>query len=117
MIRLYGTAELACVPSLYEGFSLPAIQAMSSGLPLVCTNAGAVPEVAGTHGETALIVEPRDAEALKSGLKRILDEPALGRRLAANARNRVLDKFTWAAMAKQTAEQYRILLDEYAARR
>ena len=116
MIRLYGTAELACVPSLYEGFSLPAIQAMSSGLPLVCTNAGAVPEVAGTHEETALIVEPGDPGALAGALKRVIEDPALGAKLAANARARVLDRFTWAAMAKQTAEQYRILIDEYAAR-
>jgi glycosyltransferase involved in cell wall biosynthesis len=117
LIRLYGTAELACVPSLYEGFSLPAIQAMSSGLPLVCTNAGAVPEVAGTHGETALIVEPADPGALAGALKRILDEPGLGAHLSANARTRVLDRFTWAAMAKHTADQYRIVIDEYAARR
>ncbi len=117
MIRLYGTAELACVPSLYEGFSLPAIQAMSSGLPLVCTNAGAVPEVAGTHEETALIVEPADPGALAGALKRVLEEPGLGAHLSTNARARVLDKFTWAAMAKGTAEQYRIVIDEYSKRR
>jgi glycosyltransferase involved in cell wall biosynthesis len=117
MIRLYGTAEVACVPSLYEGFSLPAIQAMSSGLPLVCTNAGAVPEVAGTHGQTALIVEPGDPSALAGALKRVLEDlPGLGAQLSTNARVRVLDNFTWAAMAKQTAEQYRILIDEYAVR-
>jgi glycosyltransferase involved in cell wall biosynthesis len=114
MIRLYGTAEIACVPSLYEGFSLPAIQAMSSALPLVCTNAGAVPEVAGTDGETALIVPPADAGALASAIKRVLDDPGLGAYLSRNARERVLDRFTWAAMAKQTAEQYRIVIDQYA---
>jgi glycosyltransferase involved in cell wall biosynthesis len=117
LIRLYGTAEIACVPSLYEGFSLPAIQAMSSGLPLVCTNAGAVPEVAGKHEHTALIVEPGDPGALAVALKRLLEDPGLGAHLSANARERVLDKFTWAAMAKQTAEQYRILIDEYSAHR
>ena len=116
MIRLYGTAELACVPSLYEGFSLPAIQAMAAGLPLVCTNAGAVPEVAGTHGETALIVEPGDAGALAGALKRVIEEPGLGTHLSTNARARVLDRFTWAAMARQTADQYRILIDEYTRR-
>jgi glycosyltransferase involved in cell wall biosynthesis len=118
MIRLYGTAEVACVPSLYEGFSLPAIQAMSSGLPLVCTNAGAVPEVAGTHEHTALIVEPGDPGALAGALKRVLEDlDGLGAHLSANARERVLDRFTWAAMAKQTAEQYRILIDEYSSSR
>jgi glycosyltransferase involved in cell wall biosynthesis len=116
MIRLYGTAEIACVPSLYEGFSLPAIQAMSAALPLVCTSGGAVPEVAGTDGETAIIVPPGDAGALAVALKRVLEDPALRAKLSTNARARVLDKFTWAAMAKQTAEQYRILIDQYASR-
>ena len=117
MIRLYGTAEVACVPSLYEGFSLPAIQAMSAALPLVCTNAGAVPEVAGTDGETALIVPPADAGALAAAIKRVLDDPALGTHLSRNARERVLYRFTWAAMAKQTAEQYGIVIDQYATGR
>jgi glycosyltransferase involved in cell wall biosynthesis len=116
MIRLYGTAEIAVVPSLYEGFSLPAIQAMSAGLPLVCTRAGAVPEVAGTDGETALIVAPADPGALAGAIKRLLDSPELRTRLGAAARERVLDKFTWAAMARGTVDQYRIVIDEYQAR-
>jgi glycosyltransferase involved in cell wall biosynthesis len=116
MIRLYGTAEIAVVPSLYEGFSLPAIQAMAAGLPLVCTRAGAVPEVAGTHGETALIVPPGDAGALAGALKQLLGDENLRRHLSKNGLQRVLDQFTWAAMAKQTAEQYRIVIDQYRNR-
>jgi glycosyltransferase involved in cell wall biosynthesis len=117
MIRLYGTAEVAVVPSLYEGFSLPAIQAMASALPLVCTRAGAVPEVAGNDGETALLVPPADAGALAVAIKRLLEDPELRARLSAAARLRVLEKFTWAAMAKQTAEQYRISIDQFEAHR
>jgi glycosyltransferase involved in cell wall biosynthesis len=117
MLHLYGTAEVAVVPSLYEGFSLPAIQAMSCGLPLVCTRAGAIPEVAGTDGETALLVPPADPGALAIAIKRVLDNPELRAKLSANARARVLEGFTWAAMAKGTVEQYRILLDQYAAKR
>ena len=117
MIALYGTAEVAVVPSLYEGFSLPAIQAMAAGLPLVCTRAGAVPEVAGTDGETALIVEPGDAAALAIGIKRALEDADLRTRLGSAARERVLGRFTWAAMAKGTIDQYRIVIDEYAAGR
>ena len=116
MIHLYGTAEIAVVPSLYEGFSLPAIQAMACGLPLVCTKVGAIPELAGTDGETALHVASRDAGALAAGIKRALNDAALRVRIGAAARERVLDKFTWAVMAKQTAEQYRILIDQYEAR-
>ncbi len=113
LIRLYGTAEIAVVPSLYEGFSLPAIQAMACGLPLVCTKVGAIPELAGTDGETALHVTSGDAGALAVGIKKALDDPALRARLGTAARERVLDRFTWAVMAKETVEQYRILIDQY----
>ena len=115
MLRLYAQAEVAVVPSLYEGFSLPAVQAMACGLPLVGTTAGAIPEVAGRDGETALLVPPRDAGALATAIKLLLDSPDLRSRLGAAARERVLNKFTWAACAKGTAEQYRILLDSYAS--
>jgi glycosyltransferase involved in cell wall biosynthesis len=115
MLRLYGQAEVAVVPSLYEGFSLPAVQAMACGLPLVCTQAGAIPEVAGRDGETALLVPPADAAALAGAIKRVLDDPDLRVRLSAAARLRVLDKFTWAACAKGTAEQYRVLIDQYGS--
>jgi len=113
MLHLYGQAEIAVVPSLYEGFSLPAIQAMSAGLPLVCTRAGAVPEVAGTDGETALIVQPGDAAALAGAIKTLLESPELRTKLSTNARARVLDKFTWAACAKGTAEQYQIAIERW----
>ena len=113
MIHLYGTASIAVVPSLYEGFSLPAIQAMACGLPLVCTKVGAIPELAGADGETALHVASGDAGALAAGIKRALDDPELRARLGTKARARVLDKFTWAATAKGTVEQYRILIDQY----
>jgi glycosyltransferase involved in cell wall biosynthesis len=89
---------------------------MACGLPLVCTRVGAIPELAGTEGETALFVPPGDASALATAIKRVLDDPALRARLERAARERVLDKFTWATMAKQTAEQYRIVIDQYAAR-
>lgn len=117
MLELYAEAEVAAVPSLYEGFSLPSVQAMASKIPLVCTRAGAIPEVAGTDGETALLVPPADAGALAAGLKRLLESPELRGRLAEAAYDRVLRLFTWTATAKQTAEQYRILLDDHAAAR
>ncbi|MEC9057829.1 MAG: glycosyltransferase family 4 protein, partial [Actinomycetota bacterium] len=58
IVELYSEAEVACVPSLYEGFSLPAIEAMSCGVPLVTTTGGALPEVTGRHGETCFQVPP-----------------------------------------------------------
>ena len=64
IVELYAEAEVAVVPSLYEGFSLPAVEAMACGVPLVATTGGAVPEVVGTDGETGLLVPPGDPDAL-----------------------------------------------------
>lgn len=110
--ELYASAEVAVVPSLYEGFSLPAVEAMASGAALVATTGGALPEVAGRDGETALLVPPNDPGALAAALLRALDDAELRARLAAAGRARVLERFTWPVTARRTAEQYRVVLDE-----
>ena len=110
---LYAEAEVAVVPSLYEGFSLPAVEAMACGVPLVATTGGAIPEVVGRSGETALLVPPGDAEALATALRRVLDEPALAASLGERGRRRVLGRFTWRATAVGTAEQYMAALDDH----
>ena len=115
--ELYSEAELAIVPSLYEGFSLPAIEAMSSGVPLVATTGGALPEVAGTHGETCLLTVPGDSEALASTIRDALDDPELRAKVGARARKRVIDQWSWRHTALRTVEQYRAVLDEHAGRR
>ena len=71
------SAELAVVPSLFEGFSLPLVEAMACGTPVVATTGGALPEVAGADGETALLVPPGDPQALAAGIGRALDDTAL----------------------------------------
>jgi glycosyltransferase involved in cell wall biosynthesis len=105
------SAEVACVPSLYEGFSLPAVEAMAVGLPLVSTTGGAIPEVAGAHGETTLAVPPGDAEALAAALGKLLDDPDLRALLGCAARERAVSRFTWRAAAIATAERYRANLE------
>jgi len=112
LAHLYGSAEVAVVPSLYEGFSLPAIEAMASGLPLIATTGGALPEVAGTDGETALLVPPDDAGALAAMVLRALSDESLRARIGAAGRLRTLERFTWPVTARLTAEQYRVLLEE-----
>jgi glycosyltransferase involved in cell wall biosynthesis len=107
LISLLRSAQLACVPSLYEGFSLPAVEAMAVGLPLVSTTGGAIPEVAGTDGETTLAVPPGDAPALAAALSRLLGDEPLRARLGAAARERAASRFTWRAAALATAERYR----------
>ncbi|MFD4140381.1 glycosyltransferase family 4 protein [Streptomyces sp. NPDC058572] len=107
LVDLVRSAQIACVPSLYEGFSLPAAEAMATGTPLVATTGGAIPEVAGADGETCLAVPPGDAEALAAALRRLLADPDLRARLGAAGRARVLSRFTWKQAAIGTAERYR----------
>jgi glycosyltransferase involved in cell wall biosynthesis len=106
LVELYAGAEVAVVPSLYEGFSFPAVEAMSCGVPLVATTGGALPEVVGRHGESALLVPPGDAGALAAAIGRILDAPRLGARLGRAGRARVLERFTWRAAAQATVAEY-----------
>ena len=112
LVALFGSAEVGVVPSLYEGFSLPAIELMSCATPLVATTAGALPEVVGPHGEAALHVPPGDPEALAAAVARVLDDPALAARLGAAGRARVAARFTWRAVAEQTAAWYRTALPD-----
>ena len=107
LVDLVRSAQISCVPSLYEGFSLPAAEAMATGTPLLATTGGAIPEVAGPDGETCLAVPPGDPGALAAGLGRLLDDEALRRRLGAAGRERVLERFTWRRAAIGTAELYR----------
>ncbi|MEV6052159.1 glycosyltransferase family 4 protein [Streptomyces sp. NPDC052107] len=107
LVDLIRSAEVACVPSLYEGFSLPAAEAMATGTPLVATTGGAIPEVAGRDGETCLAVPPGDAGALAAGLGRLLGDRELRVRLGRAGRERVLRKFTWARAAQGTVAHYR----------
>jgi glycosyltransferase involved in cell wall biosynthesis len=116
IVELYSEAEVACVPSLYEGFSLPAIEAMSCGVPLVTTTGGALPEVTGTHGETCFQVPPGDSDALAAMLRTVLDDPGLRDRVGAAGRRRVIDQWSWRHTALRTVEQYRALLDETSRR-
>ncbi|MBD0837308.1 glycosyltransferase family 4 protein [Streptomyces sp. TRM68416] len=107
LVDLIRSAEVACVPSLYEGFSLPAAEAMATGTPLLATTGGAIPEVAGRDGETCLAVPPGDAGALAAGLSRLLGDPDLRLRLGSAGRERVLRHFTWARAAEGTVAHYR----------
>jgi glycosyltransferase involved in cell wall biosynthesis len=112
IVERYAQAELACVPSLYEGFSLPAVEAMACGVPVVGTTGGAVPEVIGADGDTGLLVPPGDPSALATAIVRALDDPALRARIGAAGRARALERFTWRRTAEATVDHYRALLAE-----
>ncbi|WP_051198156.1 glycosyltransferase family 4 protein [Gordonia shandongensis] len=104
-------AEIAVVPSLYEGFSLPAVEAMSCGVPLVATRAGAIPEVVGDREEAAVLVPPADAGALAQALLELLDDPDRRRRLGHGGRLRAVERYSWSAVARATADRYRAAID------
>ncbi len=115
IVELYAESELAVVPSLYEGFSLPAVEAMGSGSPLVASDGGALPEVTGVDGETVLRCKAGDVDSLKHALERGLDDPELRDRIGAAGRKRVSELYTWRQTAMNTVEQYREVLAIRAA--
>ncbi len=100
---LLASAEIAVVPSLYEGFSLPAVEHMASGTPLVASRTGALPEVT---SDAAVLVTPGDDQELAAVLRRLHDSPAERAALADRALDRVRERFAWAAVARATAGQY-----------
>jgi glycosyltransferase involved in cell wall biosynthesis len=110
IVELYSEAELAIVPSLYEGFSLPAIEAMCSGTPLVATDGGALPEVTGADGETVFRCRKGDAGDLAATIRRALANPALRAAVGEAGRRRVIERWTWTRCAELTVEQYREVL-------
>jgi glycosyltransferase involved in cell wall biosynthesis len=111
IVELYAEAELAIVPSLYEGFSLPAIEAMSTGICLVATDGGALPEVTGTDGDTVLQCPAGNAEALAATIARGLDDADLRTRVGLAGRERVVSRWSWRHCAALTVDQYREVLE------
>lgn len=110
IVELYAEAELAVVPSLYEGFSLPAIEAMATGTCLVATNGGALPEVTGADGDTVLQCPAGDSEALAATIRRGLDDAELRARVGNAGRERVVSRWSWRHCAELTVAQYREVL-------
>jgi glycosyltransferase involved in cell wall biosynthesis len=106
LAALFASAEIACIPSLYEGFSLPAVEAMASGTPIVASRAGALPEVLGSGGECADLVAPGNVEELTGALSRLLDSPGRRQWLGTAGRRRALDVFSWESVAAQTVRVY-----------
>jgi glycosyltransferase involved in cell wall biosynthesis len=109
LVDLLQRATVVAIPSLYEGFSLPAIEAMACATPLVTTDAGALPEVVGSRA--GLRVKAGDVGELTAALALVLTSPALAEQLGRAGRRRVLDSFTWRSTAQRTADWYAETLD------
>ena len=110
LARRYSASEIAVVPSLYEGFGLPAAEAMACELPVIASMAGALPEVVGGDGEAGFLVPPADPAALAAAIKRLFCDEHLRRRMGEAGRRRVERNFTWEQAAKRTVQVYEELL-------
>jgi glycosyltransferase involved in cell wall biosynthesis len=106
LVEVMGSAEVACVPSLYEGFSLPTAELMACATPLVVSRAGAIPEVVGPDGECADLVTPGDVGELEAAIAALLDDPERRTRMGSAGRARVQELFSWRAVAEATAAAY-----------
>jgi glycosyltransferase involved in cell wall biosynthesis len=113
--ELYAQAEVAVVPSLYEGFSLPAVESMAAGCALVASDAGALPEVVGRDATAALLATPGQPASLSAAIDAILGDPELRDRLGGGGRERALRMFSWSACAAATVEHYRDAMAAAAA--
>jgi glycosyltransferase involved in cell wall biosynthesis len=109
VVGFYRKAEVAVVPSLYEGFCLPAAEAMSCGLPVIATTAGALPEVV-EDGESGILVPPRDHAALAGAIKCLLSDKPLRQTMGEKGKERVQRHFTWEEATRKTMEVYREVL-------
>lgn len=110
LVARYASSEVAVVPSLYEGFSLPAIEAMACEVPVVVTDGGALPEVVGRSGAAAVIVRAGDSGDLQEAISAILRAPHTFRTMAERGRRRVTERFTWDRTAESTVAAYRSVL-------
>ncbi len=115
LVDVMGSAELACVPSLYEGFSLPTAELMACATPLVVSRTGAIPEVVGDDGVCATMVTPGDVGELEAAIAELLDDPERREAMGRAGRERVLETFSWRAVAKATAAAYEEVIAASAA--
>ncbi|MBN2398530.1 MAG: glycosyltransferase family 4 protein, partial [Deltaproteobacteria bacterium] len=106
----YARATMAVIPSLYEGFGMPAGEAMACGVPVISTVGGALPEVVGDAG---VLVPTADSGALEEAIVSLLDDPERRRRLGEAGLNRVKGAFTWKHAAQKTVDVYREAIDAH----
>jgi glycosyltransferase involved in cell wall biosynthesis len=107
LAQRYSSAQIAVVPSLYEGFGLPAAEAMACGAPVIATTGGALPEVVGDAG---ILVPPGSADALAASIKQLLDDKRAQQQMSEAGRKRVEEKFSWEQAARKTLEVYQEVL-------
>jgi len=103
LVELYAEATLVVVPSIYEGFGLPAGEAMACGLPVISTDGGALPEVVGNSG---IIVPVQNEQAIAEAIRKLLADPEKQEQLSRKARARIVELFSWQGAAQELVEFY-----------
>jgi glycosyltransferase involved in cell wall biosynthesis len=109
IVKLYAEAAIVVVPSIYEGFGLPAGEAMACGKPVISTNGGALPEVVGDCG---ILIPTRDSAAITDAIEGLLANPKKGSELGKQARCRIVNLFSWKVAAEEIVTLYTSMLDE-----
>jgi len=107
LAKKYHEAEIAVVPSLYEGFGFPAAEAMACGLPVVSSDGGALPEVVGADGKAGFVVPRRNPQALAEAISKLLKDPALREHMGRAGRERIVQNFSWDVACEQMVRLYR----------
>lgn len=103
LVGLYNLADVFVLPSLYEGFGFPPLEAMACGCPVIVSDRGSLPEIV---GDAALLIDPMDTDSLVGALRSVLEDPSLARRLTEKGRTRVKE-FSWKTTASKTLDLYR----------
>lgn len=110
LVQLYRRAALVVVPSHYEGFGLPAVEAMACGTPVVATRAGALPEVIDLTGG-GILAERDDSASLANAIQTLMEKPERRAQLAKLGRERVVRHLSWPGVAATTSEVYAEIVD------
>ncbi|OHD65103.1 MAG: hypothetical protein A2176_02485 [Spirochaetes bacterium RBG_13_51_14] len=111
LASLYSRAAILVMSSLYEGFGLPAAEAMACETPVVVTTAGALPEV--VDSSCGILVEPGNARALRDAIAALLEDRQTRSRMGKNGRKRAAENFSWPVAAKNTLDVYRDVINRY----
>lgn len=113
LVDYYAEASIAIVPSVYEGFGLPAGEAMACEVPVISTRGGALPEVVGDAG---ILVPVQDSVAIANSIRELLENPARRDELGRAGRKRILEQFCWHRVARKLTEYYWQVIDHHGNR-
>lgn len=111
LVSMYSRKTILVMSSLFEGFGLPAVEAMSCNTPVVVTTAGSLKEV--VSPDCGILVPPKDPAAMKDAILKLLADKKLREKMGINGRKRAVENFSWPVAAKNTLEVYKDVIEQY----